>query len=312
MKAGSILEPQIAQHIAAIRRFNRFYTARLGLLRRRHLDSEFTLTEARILYEIAANPGTRALKLCELLELDAGYMSRMLTELGRKKLLLRVRSKEDGREKHLTLTEKGAAAVTRLNEQSDRQLRELLERAGGSEREELVAALAKVQRILTDKRRGPVRIERLTKVSDAALRILEEYYEAVHVVWRDDPEAVQKLLEEPASGMWLAHMDGALVGCVLLRRLDSIPLAAECKRLYVRPQARGHRIADRLMDALEDFARNAGMKWIYLDTYDELKPAIALYERLGYQRCKRYNENPQATLFMRKRIAQARQNARVY
>ena len=81
-----------------------------------------------------------------------------------------------------------------------------------------------------------------------------------------------------------------------------MPRASECKRLYVKPAARGNHIADRLLDAQEEFARSVGVEWIYLDSYDDLKAAIALYERRGYERCERYNDNPQATLFMRKRI----------
>jgi GNAT superfamily N-acetyltransferase len=102
--------------------------------------------------------------------------------------------------------------------------------------------------------------------------------------------------------MWLARLDQAVVGCVVLRSLPSIPHAGECKRLYVRPSARGRRVATLLLDALEDHARALKLDWIYLDTYDDLKPAIALYEQRGYQPCDRYNDNPQATLFMRKRL----------
>jgi len=87
-----------------------------------------------------------------------------------------------------------------------------------------------------------------------------------------------------------------------LKRLGPIPLAGECKRLYVRPKARGRRIADKLLDALEDFARSNGLRWIYLDTYDDLKAAIALYRKRGYVPCERYNDNPQATVFLRKSL----------
>lgn len=157
---------------------------------------------------------------------------------------------------------------------------------------------------MQSERQNPaVLIERLSAASDDALAILQEYYEAVRVVWRDNPQDIQSILDEPASGMWLAWIDDKIAGCVVLRRLASIPQASECKRLYVKPEARGSGIADKLMDALEDFALSQGTHWIYLDTYDDLKPAIALYERRGYQRCERYNENPQATLFMRKKIA---------
>src|ERR1700760_4910635 len=95
MTAGTLEEEQIA----AVRTFNRFYTARLGLLRKRHLDGEFALAEARILYEVGSRPGMTARALCEILQLDAGYMSRLLTRLTRRKLLRQTRSAADGREK---------------------------------------------------------------------------------------------------------------------------------------------------------------------------------------------------------------------
>ncbi len=149
-----------------------------------------------------------------------------------------------------------------------------------------------------------VRIERLTAAHADALAILEEYYEAVHVVQRDSPASTRRMFNEPGSGMWLAYLGNEVQGCVVLRRLASMPRASECKRLYVKPAARGNHIADKLLDAQEEFAGNTGVEWIYLDSYDDLKAAIALYERRGYEPCERYNDNPQATLFMRKRIVQ--------
>jgi GNAT superfamily N-acetyltransferase len=145
-------------------------------------------------------------------------------------------------------------------------------------------------------------IERLTAVHADAFAILEEYYEAVHVVQRDSPASIRRMINEPGSGIWLAYLGNEVKGCVVLRRLASVPRASECKRLYVKPAARGNHIADRLLDAQEEFARNNAVEWIYLDSYDDLKAAITLYERRGYERCERYNDNPQATLFMRKRI----------
>lgn len=294
---------EIAEQIAAVREFNRFYTARLGLLRRRHLDGEFSLTEARLLYEIGANPATTASTLRETLELDAGYLSRLLAALSTRRLVRRTASTADGREKHLTLTATGEKAVARLNALSTKQLQELLAEVNIRDRDALVASLSNVRRILSRDQGSEIRIERVKTVDDAVLAILEEYYEAVAVVQRDRPGSLQQMLDEPGSGMWLARRGDVVVACVVLRRLKSIAHAGECKRLYVKPAARGNHLAARLLDALEDFARSEGMKWIYLDSYDDLKAAIALYERRGYQRCKRYNDNPQATLFMRKRIA---------
>jgi DNA-binding MarR family transcriptional regulator/ribosomal protein S18 acetylase RimI-like enzyme len=302
MATRGSFDPQIAEQISAVREFNRFYTARLGLLRRRHLDSEFSLTEARILYEIGANPLTTASTLRGTLELDAGYISRLLAALARKKLVRQTPSKADGREKHLTVTAMGEKAVARLNEQSTRQLQDMLANVNATDRHALVASLREVRLILSGSQNLVVRIERLTVANDDALAILQEYYEAVHVVQRDRPGSIQKIVEESGSGMWLAYVGDEVVGCVVLRRLASARLASECKRLYVKPAARGNRIADRLLDAQEEFARSQGVEWIYLDSYSDLKTAIALYERRGYQRCERYNDNPQATLFMRKRI----------
>ena len=303
MAAGSSLEPKITEQISAVREFNRFYTARLGLLRKRHLDSKFSLTEARILFEIDANPLTTASTLTDSLELDAGYISRLLAALAQKKLVRRVPSKTDGREKHLTLTPTGQRAVTRLNEQSSMQLEEMLARVNATDREALIASLQNVRLILGRKQIPIIRIERLTALNDKALAILQEYYDAVHVVRRDRPGSIQKIVEEAGSGMWLAYRGDEVVGCAVLRRLAALPFASECKRLYVKPTARGNRIADKLLDEQEQFARSQGVEWIYLDSYDDLKTAIALYERRGYQRCERYNDNPQATIFMRKRIA---------
>lgn len=303
MTSDSRLEPQITEQISAVREFNRFYTSRLRLLSRRHLDTRFSLTEARVLYELNANPQMTASMLRDSLELDAGYISRLLAALVKKKLVRRASSKSDGREKHLILTGKGERAVARLNEQSSMQLEEMLMHVNSADRQLLLASLENVRQILGGKVSPTIRIERLRSPNDDAIAILQEYYDAVHVVQRDKPGSLQKTMEEPGSGMWLAYRGKNLVGCVVLRRLASIPLASECKRLYVTPSARGNRIADKLLDVQEEFARSQGVEWIYLDSYDDLKVAVALYERRGFQHCERYNDNPQATLFMRKRIS---------
>jgi DNA-binding MarR family transcriptional regulator/GNAT superfamily N-acetyltransferase len=302
MTLGNILE---GEQISAVREFNRFYTARLGLLRKRHLDGEYSLTEARILYEIGASPGLTASSLRNTLGLNAGYVSRSLSLLTRRKLVRQTPSREDGREKLLTLSPAGDSTVAWLNEQSALQIQSLLANVNANNREALLDSFSKIRSILSQPNQlneRSVRIVRLSQSNEDAIRLLEEYYEAVNVVQRDAPEAVQKIIDDPGSGVWLAYLEEKAVGCVVLRRLGSIPFAGECKRLYVKPAARGHRIADRLLDALEDFARSHGLHWIYLDSYDDLKAAIALYRKRGYAECERYNNNPQATVFLRKNI----------
>jgi GNAT superfamily N-acetyltransferase len=211
-------------------------------------------------------------------------------------------SKEDSREKLLTLSTTGAKKLAQLNERSALQIQELLEPLSAADRETVINSLSKVRSILSEAQKPAVRIVRLSEANDDASRLLEEYYEAVSVIQRDTPEAVQQIIGDTSSGIWVAYLREKAVGCVMLRRLSSIPFAGECKRLYVRPEARGKGLADALLDAQEEFARSKGLQWIYLDSYDDLKAAIVLYTKRGYLPCERYNDNPQATLFLRKNI----------
>jgi len=297
MIVGAAMEDE---QISAVREFNRFYTARLGLLRMRHLDGDFSLTEARILYEIGASPGLTASSLRNTLGINAGYLSRSLTLLTRRKLVRQTASKRDGREKLLMLSQVGVSAVARLNEQSNLQIRELLGNVSSADRAALLDSLSRIRTILSEPE--PVRIVRLDQSNDDALRLLEEYYEAVSVVLRDSAATILKIIDDPSCGVWLAYLGEVAVGCVVLRMLGSIPSSGECKRLYVQSAARGRRIADKLLDVLEDFARGKGLRWIYLDSHNGLKAAIALYRKRGYVSCERYNDNPQATVFLRKDI----------
>jgi DNA-binding MarR family transcriptional regulator/GNAT superfamily N-acetyltransferase len=291
-----------AAQVLAMREFNRFYTARLGLLRKRYLNGEFSLTEARIIYEIGSHPKQTAASLRNTLGLDAGYISRLLTLLTRQKLIRHTVSKDDGREKLLSLSPTGEKTLAQLNEQSSLQIQRLLEPLSARQRKKLTASLSRVRSILSAAQKPAIRIVRLAEANDDALRLLEEYYESVSVVQRDTPDATRKMARDDSFVIWLAYLQGKAVGCVVLRTLPLKPFAAECKRLYVQPETRAHGIAEALLNAQEAFARSRGVRWIYLDTHDGLKAAIALYRKLGYRSCKRYNNNPQATVFLRKRI----------
>jgi DNA-binding MarR family transcriptional regulator/GNAT superfamily N-acetyltransferase len=296
--------------IAAVREFNRFYTARLGLLRKHHLDGEFSLTEARVLYEIGAAPSVTASTLHNTLDLDPGYLSRLLAMMMRRKLVRHKTSRSDGREKLLSLSSLGERKLDELNHQSASQIRDVIDSLSEADREAVVSSLSRVRTILGRAQRTPIRIVRLTKETQAARAILQEYYETVNVLVRDQPGAIQAIIDAPASGIWLAYLGKEAVGCVILRRLEFFANCSECKRLYVKPWARGRGIANKLLDAQEMHARNEGLEWIYLDSFDDLKTAIALYERRGYARCERYNDNPQATVFLRKNIVVPKRRTR--
>jgi DNA-binding MarR family transcriptional regulator/GNAT superfamily N-acetyltransferase len=292
-----------ADHVAAMREFNRFYTARLGLLNRRHLGGEFSLTEARILYEIGASPQITASSLRTALRLDAGYISRLLSSLAKRKLVRQSVSAQDGRERMLTLSPLGEKKVGVLNKQSAVQIDAILDGMNAVDREALVKSLATAQSILIQEQASTVRIVRLSKMDDDVLRLINEYYEVINVAQRDTPATIEKIIQDKRSGVWLAYLDNQAVGCVVLKALPSMISAAECKRLYVQPQARGHGLASGMLDALETFAHDRGATWIYLDSFDALKAAVALYKKRGYVPCDRYNDNPQATIFLRKKVS---------
>lgn len=137
---------------------------------------------------------------------------------------------------------------------------------------------------------------------DTAFAIVEKYYEAMSVVARDTREAFAQLYFADGAGFWLAWLEEKVVGCIALRAMPQFTDSGEVKRLYVQPEYRGQGIAVALHNALENYARNFGYQWLYLDTADNMTSAIRFYEQQGYERCARYNENPQATIFMRKEL----------
>lgn len=156
-----------------------------------------------------------------------------------------------------------------------------------------------------------IRVERVAiERVQAAYAIVQEYYDAVDVVVRDDADHFASEYFGTVSGIWLASEGEAVVGCIALRPLTKLERSGEVKRLYVKPEARGRGIADRLLAALESYAAEVGHRTLYLDTKDDLGAAIRFYEQHGYVRCERYNDNPQATIFMRKDLPSGRTRLR--
>jgi GNAT superfamily N-acetyltransferase len=145
---------------------------------------------------------------------------------------------------------------------------------------------------------------------DGAFSLAQEYFAVIGVLLCEDRKAFSEEYFGDGKGFWLARVDGLLAGCIGLRRLRlSVPPdgqvtdCAEIKRMYVREKFRGQGIAQRLLETAEQFARTTGYPWIYLDTTNEMKAAAKLYERNGFLDCERYNQNPQAAIFMRKKLS---------
>jgi len=138
---------------------------------------------------------------------------------------------------------------------------------------------------------------------EAAYQIVSEYYEAAYVVARDSKEIFLRHYFGDRAGVWLAAVNDAVVGCIALRELTEPRRSGEIKRMYVRPAHRGQGVAKELLDAVELFAAKAGYEWLYLDSAPGMDTAIAFYRRRGYEPCERYNDNPQATIFLRKKMS---------
>ncbi|HXE12943.1 MAG TPA: GNAT family N-acetyltransferase [Bryobacteraceae bacterium] len=136
-----------------------------------------------------------------------------------------------------------------------------------------------------------------------ALVLIEEYYEAANVMARDSRATLMEILSDPNCAVWVAYNGHQSVGCILYKPLPQRPLSGEMKRLYVRPEYRGKGVAPLLLKTVEEFSRSRGNHWLYLDTKDDLTAAQRFYKRHGYQPCERYNDNPQATIFMRKALS---------
>ena len=133
---------------------------------------------------------------------------------------------------------------------------------------------------------------------DTVERVVKRYFDEVRVVVLDSRSDLEHY------DMWLAWRDREAVGCIFLRDLPSVAGAGEIKRMYVDPAHRGLRIAQALFDAVEQHGRSIGLRWLYLDSRDDLQAAIAFYRRNGFEQCDRYNDNPEATIFMRKPLVQ--------
>jgi GNAT superfamily N-acetyltransferase len=138
---------------------------------------------------------------------------------------------------------------------------------------------------------------------ELAYGLVEEYYEAVAVQVRENRAEFEEQYFVEGTGVWLAVVEDKVVGCLALRKLSSHSGCGEIKRMYVRTAHRGKGIADSLLAALEVYAVECRYVSLYLDTTDSMIAAARFYERNSYQRCERYNENPQATVFMRKRLS---------
>jgi DNA-binding MarR family transcriptional regulator/predicted GNAT family acetyltransferase len=273
--------------VALVRRFNRFYTRQIGLLDEGLLKSEFTLTEVRILYELAHHEGLRAVDITRSLDIDTGYLSRILKKFEARKLVARTPSETDARETILALTEEGRRAFEPLDRASQRQVAAMLAPLSPEQRSRLVEAMSTIQRLLDN-------TGRICAAPAAQRRHRLDYpspWRAVCPgVWlgRDLRGACRRdrggfrahLRSRPRGDCWIAERKGDIVGSVFLVR-DSDEVA-KLRLLYVEPAARGLGIGRRLVEECIGFARAKGYRRITLWTNDVLVSARRIYEAANF------------------------------
>ncbi|MEI9419143.1 bifunctional helix-turn-helix transcriptional regulator/GNAT family N-acetyltransferase [Mesorhizobium sp. Cs1321R2N1] len=277
--------------IDAVRAFNRFYTRQIGLLDEGLLKSAFSLTEARVLYELAHRDGLTATDLGRDLGLDAGYVSRLLKKFERLHLISRVTLVSDARQSSIALTPAGRNAFAPLNKDSHDQVAALLDRLPASEQDRLVNSMRTVQRLLDDS--GEPKIPYLLRplqVGDIGwITRRQGMLYAQDYGWDETYEAlVAEILANFVKSFdpkwergWIAEREGEVVGSVfVVRKSDQV---AKLRLLYVEPSARGLGIGKRLVDECIGFARARGYKTLTLWTNDILTAARHIYQAAGFK-----------------------------
>ncbi|MEJ1160391.1 bifunctional helix-turn-helix transcriptional regulator/GNAT family N-acetyltransferase [Prosthecomicrobium sp. N25] len=282
------LAPDPDPTIEAVRRFSRFYTKRIGALGEGLHGSPFSLPEARVFYEVGSRGSATAGELARDLELDPGYMSRLVKALEERGHLVRTPNSADGRQMDLALADAARPAYEAIVAAARREIGAMLAALGPDERDALVGAMRRVERLI-----GPAAPADLTlrphRPGDMGWVVerhgalyareygLDSRFEALVA------EIVAKFLREydpDAERCWIAERDGERVGCVFVVRAD--PETAKLRLLLVDPAARGLGLGRRLVDECLAFARAKGYRRMVLWTNDPLVAARHIYERAGF------------------------------
>jgi len=275
--------------VAAVRAFNRFYTNEIGVLREGLLGTPYPLTEARVLFELGQVERMEVSELRRGLDVDRGYLSRILARLADGGLVSRKRSPDDARRQVVALTARGRRAFRLLDERSMAETGALLSGLIEEEQRRLVASMDVIRGILSRASRPAPVVLRAPTSGDFGWVIgrhgtlyAEEYG------WDETFEALVARIvadyvdahDPECEAAWIAEVDGERAGCVFCVRKDD--RVAQLRLLLVEPSARGLGVGGRLVDACIEFARSAGYERMMLWTNDVLADARRIYERAGF------------------------------
>jgi DNA-binding MarR family transcriptional regulator/GNAT superfamily N-acetyltransferase len=287
--------PSVQDSIHSIRRFNRFYTGQIGLLGKSYLDSPFTLVEVRVLYEVARRDAPTAAEIAKALQLDAGYLSRMLLSFQKRGFLARKASKKDARQSHLSLTTNGRAAFGALEAKSAAGVAKMIEGLSASEQNRLTGAMGTIESLLGERVEPKVPYLLRTHQPGDMGWVIHRH----GVLYAEEygfDEGFEALVAQIAAGFiqnfdakrercWIAERDGAMVGSAFL--VNKTDRVAQLRLLLVEPSARGLGIGGRLVEECIRFARQAGYRKITLWTQSILGAARYIYQKAGFRVVKR-------------------------
>jgi DNA-binding MarR family transcriptional regulator/N-acetylglutamate synthase-like GNAT family acetyltransferase len=281
----------IEGRVEAIRRFNRFYTQKIGVVHQEYLASSFSLGQVRILYELAHRPGAIASDLSSELRLDPGYLSRTLQDFEGRGFLRRKTSSTDRRQSLLLLTKRGREAFARLDARARDGIQKMLVSVPESDQSRLLSAMGTIEKLLANREATEgAYLLRTHQPGDMGWIIhrhgvlyaqeygWDEHFEAL--VAKIAAEFIQNF-DPRRERCWIAEKDGEIVGCVFLVKADEN--VAKLRLLLVEPSARGSGIGGRLVDECVRFARRGGYRKIMLWTQSMLFSARRIYERAGFQ-----------------------------
>jgi DNA-binding MarR family transcriptional regulator/GNAT superfamily N-acetyltransferase len=282
--------------VDAVRRFNRFYTRIIGALDEGHLESAHTLAEVRLLFELANRDAPTAASLVRDLDLDAGYLSRLVQRLVRRRLVKRTRSATDGRESHLTLTVAGHAAFAELDARARADVSALIAPLNTEDQRALVAAMQRIRTLLGDepdpaRTTSPAFVLRQPRPGDMGWVV--QRHGALYAREYGWDERFEALVAKVVAGFvekfdperercWIAERDGVNVGSIFLVRHAEREGVAQLRLLLVEPSARGLGIGNRLVEECIRFARQSGYHTMTLWTNDVLMSARRIYIAAGF------------------------------
>jgi DNA-binding MarR family transcriptional regulator/GNAT superfamily N-acetyltransferase len=276
--------------VAEVRAFNRFYTNVIGVLREGLLETPFSLTEARVIFELAQRPATAVTDLRADLDIDAGYLSRILSRFEASGLVVRERSAEDGRRQVIRLSASGYEAFRTLDARSSEDIGELLAPLADPQQRRLLEAMGTIRRLLERRASRPSILLRSPHNGDYGWVVQRHgALYAMEYGWDESFEALVARIvadyvdhrDPQREAAWIAELDGEPVGCVFCVRKEE--KVAQLRLLLVEPDARGHGVGTRLVNQCLRFASRAGYDEMMLWTNDVLDAARRIYERAGFE-----------------------------